>query len=107
MTEHLVVTTTVNEEEAARRIANALVETRLAACVQVIGPIHSVYRWEDEVQAGEEWLCLIKTSEECYEDLERSLKELHPYDVPQVIALPIVAGSGDYLNWLADQLRSS
>jgi periplasmic divalent cation tolerance protein len=97
---NLVVLCTVPDEESARRIAQALVAEGLAACVNVLPRLTSVYRWEGEVTSGEELLLIIKTRDERYAALEARVKELHPYAVPEVIALPIQQGSRDYLDWL-------
>ena len=101
---YLQVQTTVASEEQALRIAGELVERRLAACVQVAGPILSTYRWEGQVEHAREWLCLIKTRESLYPRLEHAIRELHDYDTPEIIATPITHGSRDYLNWLAGQV---
>jgi periplasmic divalent cation tolerance protein len=97
-----VVTTTGSKEEAAR-IAEHLVEQRLAACVQIAGPITSMYRWQGKVEVAEEWQCWIKTREELYARVEAAIKASHSYEEPQVIALPVVAGSAGYLRWLEDE----
>lgn len=94
------VATTTEHESDARRIATSLVANKLAACVQVSGPITSCYRWEGKVETADEWLCTIKTTREAYEAVERKILELHPYDEPEITALPIVAGSRGYLQWL-------
>ena len=106
MSEFLQVFTTIDNEAAARRIADVLVEKRLAACVQVVGPITSVYRWQGKVETATEWLCLIKTTREMYDGLEASIRALHSYEVPEIVAVPIVAGSRDYLDWLKGQVES-
>jgi periplasmic divalent cation tolerance protein len=100
------VITTVGSSEDAQRIAEALVERRLAGCVQVIGPIASTYRWEGAIETDEEWLCVIKTSVDLYPTVERELEALHPYDVPEILALPVIQGSPAYLDWLEGGLRS-
>lgn len=105
MEEYLQVFTTLEKREDAGRIAKAIVEKRLAACVQVIGPIMSSYWWEGKVQTAEEWLCLMKTRKNLYPRLEEALRAIHPYDVPEIVAVPIVAGHADYLNWLNQEAR--
>lgn len=97
---NLVVLCTVPDEGSARRIAQTLVAEGLAACVNVLPRLTSVYRWEGEVTSGEELLLIIKTRQQRYAPLEARIKELHPYTVPEVIALPIQHGSKDYLDWL-------
>jgi periplasmic divalent cation tolerance protein len=100
MTNAIQVITTTDSREDAQQIATALVERRLAACVQVIGPINSTYRWEGQIETGEEWLCLIKTQQGRYAELEAAIKALHSYDVPEILAMPVVAGNAGYLDWL-------
>jgi periplasmic divalent cation tolerance protein len=104
MAQHVVVTTTVERREDAQTIARTLVDGRLAACVQVIGPIESTYRWKGEVEVTEEWLCLIKTSQNLYGEIESAIVEMHPYETPEIVALPIAAGSTAYLTWLGQQV---
>ncbi|HLJ66171.1 MAG TPA: divalent-cation tolerance protein CutA [Chloroflexota bacterium] len=98
------VMTTVDDPGTAQTIAAALIRQRLAACVQILGPITSTYWWQEEIETAEEWLCLVKTTGEHYDDVELLIKQLHPYDVPEVLAIPVVAGSEDYLIWLRAQL---
>jgi periplasmic divalent cation tolerance protein len=105
MSEYLQVSTTVGSEEEAERIAAALIERRLAACVQVLGPVMSTYRWRGEVEREREWLCLAKTEASRYAELEATIGELHSYDEPELIATPIVAGSAGYLGWIDESLR--
>lgn len=104
MTEHLQVLTTIDSEAAAERIAAALVERRLAACVQVVGPISSTYRWQGEVERAREWMCVAKTTAERYPEAEAAIRELHSYEEPEIVATPIVAGSAGYLAWVSESL---
>jgi periplasmic divalent cation tolerance protein len=104
MTEFLQVTTTVGTRQDAERIASELVDRRLAGCVQISGPVHSTYRWQGAVETAEEWVCVAKTSGEHFAAIERLLAELHPYEVPELLATPIAAGNNAYLKWLAEQL---
>ena len=99
------VTTTVATQADAERIAAALVEERLAACVQVAGPIISTYRWQGAVERVTEWHCHCKTTRARYPALEARLRELHPYETPEIIALPIGAGSPAYLAWIEEGVR--
>ena len=101
MTDHLQVLTTVGSEEDAERISIALVERRLAACVQTVGPISSRYRWQGKVETAREWQCLAKTEAARYQEVEAAIRELHPYDEPEIVATPIVAGSAGYLAWIS------
>jgi periplasmic divalent cation tolerance protein len=104
MSEFLQVTTTVGTRQDAERIASELVDRRLAGCVQISGPVHSTYRWQGAVETAEEWVCVAKTSGEHFAAIERLLAELHPYEVPELLATPIAAGNNAYLKWLAEQL---
>lgn len=107
MTEAVQVTTTTASREDADRIAQVLVEHRLAACVQVSGPISSHYRWQGNLETSQEWVCTIKTLRSHYQAVEDAIRQLHGYAVPEILAVPIVAVSPDYLAWLTDQLCES
>ncbi len=97
------VVTTIDSRERATGIARLLVERKLAACVQVTGPIFSTYRWKGEVETAEEWLCTIKTKGELYECVEKAIKDAHPYEVPEIVCFPILAGSREYLAWISGE----
>src|SRR5204862_7579604 len=97
----LLVLTNLPERAAAERLADLLVEKRLAACVNVLAPCRSVYRWQGAVQHDEEHPLLIKTTAERYPELERALRAAHPYELPEIIAVPIERGLPGYLDWLA------
>lgn len=101
MTDAIQVFTTVDSREAAQRLARVLVEGRLAACVQVLGPLQSTYWWEGAVESAEEWLCLIKATQDVYQALEEAIRASHPYDVPEILAVPVTAGHSAYIEWLA------
>ena len=105
-TAHIQVLTTVSSEGEAERIATDLLERRIAACVQVVGPILSRYRWEGKVEQAREWQCLAKTEAGLYDEVEAAIREAHSYDEPEVIAMPIVAGSPGYLAWVSESIRS-
>jgi periplasmic divalent cation tolerance protein len=107
MTDKRIVLTTVGSEDEARKIAQHLVEHRLAACVNIVPRIESVYRWQGKVEASQEWLLLIKTSVEKFPAVRDAIRELHSYDLPECIAVNIEDGSADYMEWLADSLRTS
>ena len=100
MTDYIQVSTTTGDEENAGRIAGEMVNKRLAACVQVIGPITSTYWWKGKIEREKEWLCLMKTRRDLYEPLEKAIKAVHPYEEPEIIAVPIVEGSQGYLDWM-------
>lgn len=104
MEEYIQVSTTTEKKQDAERIARTLVEKRLAGCVQVIGPILSTYWWKGNLETAKEWLCLVKSRCDHYQELEKAIKETHPYETPEITATPIVAGSEDYLRWLTDEL---
>jgi len=99
-----IVLTTIGDKDAAQELANLLLERRLAACVNIVGPITSVYRWRDQVQNDPEFLLLIKTTAECAERLRSALKSLHPYELPECVELTITGGSEEYLAWLAAEV---
>ena len=104
MIEFLQITTSAGTKDVAERIAIELVDRRLAACVHVSGPIQSTYRWQGKVETNEEWTCTAKSSRSQLAEIQQLLKTLHPYELPELIATPIVDGSEAYLNWLAEQL---
>ena len=101
----IVVMTTTSTKEDAEQIAKTLLAQKLAGCVQIIGPVISHYSWQDELCQDEEWICLIKSNQQNYQPLENIIKEIHPYEVPEIISLPIVEGSKGYLSWLNQQLK--
>lgn len=101
MTEYVQILTTVSSEEDAERIADDLIERRLAACVQIVGPILSRYRWQGEVEQAHEWQCLAKTEAGLYEEVEAAIRQAHSYEEPEIIATPILAGSDGYLGWIS------
>ena len=107
MTNYIQVVTTTERKEDAERIARALVEARLAACVQIVGPITSTYRWKGEIETAEEWQCVAKSREDLFAEIDEAIRELHPYEVPEILALPIVAGSSAYLEWLEGELKGA
>lgn len=99
--------TAIDDADRAARIARLLVERRLAACVQVLGPVTSTYRWEGRIETASEHLLLIKTSAPAYEGCAAALADLHPYDTPEIIATPIVAGLAGYLDWIGQETERS
>lgn len=100
MSEELIVLVTVAARAEGERLAEALVGEQLAACVNIVGPIRSIYRWQGAINRDDEHLLLIKTTRARYAALEARVVELHSYDVPEVVALPIEMGSAAYLEWL-------
>jgi len=104
MTDKRIVLSTAGSEEEARKIAQALVERRLAACVNIVGPIHSIYRWKGAVESAPEHLLVIKTTEAAFPRLRDAVRELHSYELPECVMLSIEAGSEDYLHWIAESV---
>jgi periplasmic divalent cation tolerance protein len=104
-TRYVQIMTTVDKKEAAETIAKTLVVMKLAACVQILGPISSTYYWQGNLETAEEWQCLIKSRIDRYQDLEAVIKTLHPYEVPEIIMMPIIGGHEDYLKWLDENVE--
>ena len=99
------VFTTFENRSDAEDVLRHLVLERLAACVQLIGPIHSTYHWQGKVESSEEWLGLIKTSQALYAEVETEIKKRHPYTCPEILAVPVVAANPDYLQWMRQELK--
>jgi periplasmic divalent cation tolerance protein len=97
-----IVLTTAGSQEEARKIAHALVDRRLAACVNIVPQVESIYRWQGKVESASEWLLVIKTQTAAFERVRTTIKELHSYDLPECVMLEIAAGSEAYLNWIAE-----
>jgi periplasmic divalent cation tolerance protein len=108
MTDKVLVLVTCGSRKEARKIARALVGQRLAACVSEIGvPVASTYRWKRKIESANEFLLLIKTTKKRFAAVRDAVRELHSYEVPEIIALPIAAGSRDYLGWIADSVKTT
>jgi periplasmic divalent cation tolerance protein len=106
MSEFVQLVTTTGTRHDAEQIASELVSRRLAGCVQITGPIISTFRWQGKVETAEEWMCTVKTSLAQLDAIQRLFREIHPYEVPEVIATPIIDGDAAYLKWLGEQLGS-
>jgi periplasmic divalent cation tolerance protein len=106
MSQYLLVLTTIGSEEQAARLGRSLVERRLVACVNDVGPVRSFFTWKGKLEDDSERLLLMKTRSDRYAELETALQELHPYDVPEVLAIPIERGSKAYLSWIDAAVRS-
>ena len=104
MTEYIQVLTTVELKSDAEKIARNLVEKRLAACVQILGPLTSYFHWQGKLDTASEYLCLIKSRDDLFTELETEIISQHPYEVPEILAMPITKGTESYLNWLASEL---
>jgi periplasmic divalent cation tolerance protein len=100
MDSYIQVITTISARPRAEKIARALIDKRLAACVQIAGPIKSIYRWKGRIETAREWVCVIKTKSRLYKKVEIVIKRLHPYEIPEIIAMPITAANKDYLKWI-------
>ena len=107
MTDKRIVFTTAGSEEEARKIAHHLVEQHLAACVNIIPSIESIYRWQGKVESNQEWLLLIKTSAQKFPAVRNAIKQMHSYDLPECIGINIENGSVEYLEWLDNSLKAS
>jgi len=105
MTDKRIVLTTAGSQQEAQKIAEALVAQRLAACVNIISGIHSVYRWQAKVEQADEWLLLIKTTESASAPLRDAITKLHSYEVPECIVLSIEDGTPAYLDWIGDSVK--
>ena len=104
MTDKMLVLTTASSKEEARKIGRVLVERLLAACVNIVPQVASIYRWEGEVEEAEEWLLIVKTTRRAFERVREAILELHSYDVPECICLPIEDGSVEYLSWIGQSV---
>lgn len=100
-----VVLVTASSQKEAETIASSLIETQLAACVNLL-PIHSIYTWQGKIHSDSEWQLIIKTDLSLFSQLEKKIRELHSYEVPEIIALPIIGGSQPYLQWISDNVKA-
>jgi len=105
MSEPIIVLVACGSEEEAIKIAQSLIEERLAACVNLVSPVRSIYRWEGKICDEKEWILIIKTQKQRFEELEKKVKSLHSYSVPEIIGLPIIEGSSSYLDWLEEMTK--
>jgi len=104
MTGYRIVLTTTGSKAEAQKIGRSLVERRLAACVNIVGPIASVYRWKGAVESADEFLCVVKTTAEAVDKVSAAIKELHSYELPECVVLPIEAGNKEYLDWISENV---
>lgn len=107
MTDKIVVFNTCASAEESERLARTLIDARLAACVTVISPVRSFYRWNGAVTDAAEWLLVIKTSRALFERLRAALESAHSYELPELLALPVVEGSANYLSWIDSELKTA
>ena len=102
----LTVLTNLPDVESARKLAKMLVEKGLAACVNIMSPVQSIYRWKGVVEEAAEVPLFLKTTQDRYAEVEKTIREHHPYEVPEIIALPIVTGLAAYLDWVKEETQS-
>ena len=107
MTDKIVVLSTCDSEEQAARLARHLVEQRLAACVNILPHVRSIYRWNEKVEDSGEWMLVIKSRRDLFLALRAEIEKVHSYEVPEIIALPVVEGSEAYLGWLDHELKAA
>jgi len=106
MTGNKLVLTTAGSHDEAQRIGRALVERRLAACVNIVPQIESIYRWKEKIEEADEWLLVIKTTVLAFDRVRAAIKELHSYELPECICIEIEDGSADYLKWISESVSS-
>lgn len=105
MSKYIQIITTTESKEDAARIAKELVKKRLVACAQVFGPIQSIYWWKEKIESSEEWLCQMKSRKNLFPKIETAIKDIHPYEVPEILALPVLTGHQPYLEWMEEELK--
>jgi len=102
--QYLLILTTCPDKESALRVANTLVNQRFAACVNILPGLTSVYHWQGQIESSEEHLLLIKSTQTAYRKVEAAIRDTHPYELPEVIAVPLIAGLKSYLSWIGDNV---
>jgi periplasmic divalent cation tolerance protein len=105
MNKYIQIITTTSSKEEANKIANTLIEKKIAACVQILGPIESIYKWKGKIEKANEFLCLIKTKADKEKEIVFTIKSLHSYEIPEIIVMPIIGGNEDYLNWIEKEIK--
>ena len=100
MTDKIVVMSTCGSAEEAQRLARELVAQRAAACVNIVAPVRSIYRWKGQIEDAEEWLLIVKTNRSSFDRLRTILEAAHSYELPEALAIPVIAGSPNYLAWI-------
>jgi len=105
MEKYIQVLTTTNKKKEAEKIAETILKKKLAGCVQIIGPIKSHFWWKGKIEKEKEWLLFIKTKRKLYKEIENTIKEIHSYGVPEIIAFSIIAGNKNYLEWLKKEVK--
>jgi periplasmic divalent cation tolerance protein len=107
MEEIIRITTTADKLETATAIGRSLVEKRLAACAQIMGPIKSIYRWKGKMEETKEWVCVIKSRKSLYKEIEAEIKRLHPYELPEIVAASLDNGLPGYMQWVLDETATT
>ena len=107
MTDEIVVLSTCASVEEAERLARRVIDDHLAACVNVLSPVRSFYRWQGKVEDSAEWLLIIKSTRDKFDALRAALESAHTYELPEIIAIPVVDGSPNYLSWIERELQSA
>ncbi len=105
MTDYIIIYITTSSINEAKKIGSALIEEKLAACSNIISPIRSIYRWEGKICDDEEAMIILKTKKELFNQIVKIVEKLHSYEVPEIIAIPIIKGAGKYLSWLDDETK--
>ncbi len=105
MSDYIVVFITCPDQMVAQTIAKSLVEKKLAACVNITSQINSIYFWQGNIEQDDEFLLIIKTKSSLFPELEKAVKEMHPYTVPEIIGMPVILGSEDYLSWIDETVK--
>jgi periplasmic divalent cation tolerance protein len=105
MTDKRIVLSTAGSEDEARKIARHLVEHQLAACVNIVSHIESIYRWQGKVESSREWLLLVKTSAERFPEVRDAIRELHSYELPECVAIGVEDGSAEYIEWIGHSVK--
>ena len=105
MTDKRIILTTVGSKKEAEALAHQLCERRLAACVNIVSSVESIYHWKGKIEAAKEWLLLIKTTAGHFDDVRKTFDELHPYDLPECIEIKVERGSQEYLDWIAESVE--
>ena len=104
MADFIQITITVGTREEGQELVHSLVKNRLIACGQILGPIQSTYWWEGKIETAQEWMCLAKSKEEKFDEIVRQVRRMHSYEVPEIIAVPLIAVDENYAHWLEGEL---
>lgn len=102
--QYLLILNTCPNKESASQVANTLVDKHLAACVNILPGLTSIYHWQGQIESAEEYLLIIKSTQSAFSDVQSAIREIHPYELPEVIAVPITAGLDSYLAWIGDNV---